>query len=148
MAVVEKSVLVPYSAEQMFALVDDVEAYPQFLPWCGGSSVTKVDDVTVHAMVDIDYHHIKHSFTTENVRQAPQRIDMTLKNGPFRQLDGHWLFVPLADSACKIQLKLHYEFSGKLLEKAFGPVFHYIANNFVDAFIQRAEEIYVRPDQH
>jgi ribosome-associated toxin RatA of RatAB toxin-antitoxin module len=148
MAVVEKSVLVPYSAEQMFALVDDVEAYPQFLPWCGGSSVTRVDDTTVHATVNIDYHHIKHSFTTENVRQAPQRIDMLLKNGPFRQLDGHWLFVPLADSACKIQLKLHYEFSGKLLEKALGPVFHFIANNFVDAFIQRAEEIYVRPDQH
>ncbi len=142
MAVVEKSVLAPYSAAQMFALVDDVEAYPQFLPWCGGSSVTRVDDVTVYATVDIDYHHIKHSFTTENVRQAPERIDIALKSGPFRRLDGSWLFIPLSDSACKIQLRLHYEFSGKLLEKALGPVFNYIANNFVDAFIHRAENIY------
>lgn len=142
MAVVEKSVLVPYSAEQMFALVDDVAAYPQFLPWCGGSSVSAVDENTVHATVHIDYHHIKHSFTTENLRQPPNRIDITLKNGPFRHLDGSWLFIPLSDSACKIELSLRYEFSGKLLEKVLGPVFHYIANNFVDAFIHRAEKIY------
>lgn len=142
MAVVEKSVLVPYSAEQMFALVDDVEAYPQFLPWCGGASVTPQGNGVVHATVHIDYHHIKHSFTTENVREAPQRIEMTLKNGPFKHLDGSWHFIPLSDSACKIQLQLRYEFSGKLLETAFGPIFHYIANNFVDAFIHRAEKIY------
>jgi ribosome-associated toxin RatA of RatAB toxin-antitoxin module len=142
MAVVEKSVLTPYSAAQMFALVDDVEAYPQFLPWCGGASVSPVDDSTVHATVHIDYHHIKHSFTTENVRQAPGRIDITLKNGPFRTLDGCWLFIPLSDSACKIELRLHYDFSSKLLEMAVGPVFHYIANNFVDAFVHRAEIIY------
>ncbi len=145
MAVVEKSVLVPYSAEQMFALVDDVESYPQFLPWCGGASVSPQDNGAVHATVHIDYHHIKHSFTTENVREAPQRIDMTLKNGPFKHLDGSWHFIPLSDSACKIQLQLHYEFSGKLLETAFGPIFHYIANNFVDAFIHRAEKIYPQP---
>ncbi len=142
MAVVEKSVLVPYSAERMFALVDDVAAYPQFLPWCGGSTVTPVGADTVHATVHIDYHHIKHSFTTENTRQAPERIDITLKSGPFQRLDGRWLFIPLSDTACKIQLQLHYEFSGRLLETALGPVFHYIANSFVDAFIHRAEQIY------
>ena len=142
MALVEKSMLVPYSAKQMFALVDDVEAYPQFLPWCGGTSVTAVDGATVHATVHIDYHHIKQSFTTQNVRHAPRRIDITLVNGPFKLLHGSWHFIPLSDSACKIELRLHYEFSGKLLEKVFGPVFHYIANNFVDAFIQRAEQIY------
>ncbi len=142
MAVVEKSVLVPYSAEQMFALVDDVAAYPQFLPWCGGASVSPQEGDTIHATVHINYHHIKHSFTTENVRAFPRRIDMTLKDGPFRHLDGSWHFIPLSDSACKIELQLHYEFSGKLLEKAFGPIFHYIANNFVDAFIHRAEKVY------
>jgi len=142
MAIVEKSVLAPYSAQQMFDLVDDVASYPQFLPWCGGSSVVEVDEQTVHATVHIDYHHIKHSFTTENVRQVPDRIDMMLKDGPFRQLEGSWNFIPLADSACKIQLTLHYEFSSKFLEKAVGPVFHYIANNFVDAFVHRAEQIY------
>jgi ribosome-associated toxin RatA of RatAB toxin-antitoxin module len=142
MALVKKSVLVAYSAQQMFALVDDVAAYPQFLPWCGGASVSEVEGDTVHATVHIDYHHIKQSFTTENVRQPPQRIDMKLKDGPFRHLDGSWLFVPLSDSACKIELQLHYEFSSRLLEKAVGPIFHYIANNFVDAFIHRAEKVY------
>ncbi len=145
MAVVEKSGLAPYSAAQMFALVDNVEAYPQFLPWCGGTSVVSVNESTVHATVHINYHHIKHSFTTENVRQAPERIDITLKSGPFRTLDGSWLFVPLSDSACKIELRLHYEFSSRLLETAVGPVFQYIANNFVDAFVHRAEAIYPNP---
>lgn len=142
MASVDKSVLVPYSAEQMFALVDNVADYPQFMPWCGGSSVTAVDGDTVHATVHINYHHIRQSFTTENVRNAPQSIDITLKDGPFKQLDGCWLFVPLAESACKITFQLHYEFSSKLLEKVFGPVFSYIANSFVDAFIHRAEKVY------
>lgn len=142
MAIVEKTVLAPYTAEQMFALVDDVASYPRFLPWCGGSSVSPVDENTVHATVDIDYHHIKHSFTTENVRQVPERIDIKLKSGPFSKLEGSWLFIPLSDSACKIALRLQYEFSSKLLEMAVGPVFHYIANNFVDAFVHRAEQIY------
>ena len=142
MALVEKTVLVPYSAEQMFALVDNVADYPQFLPWCGGSSVTAVDGDTVHATVHINYHHVKQGFTTENVRTAPQRIDMTLKDGPFRHLDGHWQFIPLSDSACKIEFRLHYEFSSKLLEKLVGPVFHYVANSFVDAFVHRAEKMY------
>lgn len=142
MALVEKTVLVPYSAEQMFVLVDRVEEYPQFLPWCGGSSVTEVDSTTIHATVQIDYHHIKQSFTTENVRIHPQRIDITLQDGPFRELDGCWQFIPLSPSACKIEFRLHYEFSNKLLEKLVGPVFHFIANNFMDAFIRRAEKVY------
>lgn len=145
MALVKKSVLVAYSAHQMFALVDDVAAYPQFLPWCGGASVSAMEGNVVHATVHIDYHHIKQSFTTENLRTPPQRIDMKLKDGPFRHLDGSWLFIPLSDSACKIELQLHYEFSSRLLEKAVGPIFHYIANNFVDAFVHRAEKVYAKP---
>ena len=144
MAFVEKTVLVPHSAEEMFSLVDRVEDYPQFLPWCGGSSVSRLDDATVHATLHIDYHHIKQHFTTENVRTPPQRIDMTLQHGPFQHLDGHWRFIPLSDSACKIEFRLHYEFSSKLLEALVGPVFHYIANSFVDAFTHRAENIYVK----
>ncbi len=142
MALVEKSMLVPYSAEQMFVLVDSAEEYPQFMPWCGGASIISVDGNTMIATLHIDYHHIKQSFTTENVRQSPHRIDIKLKDGPFQRLDGCWQFTPLSDSACKIQFRLHYEFSNKLLEKVFGPVFHYIANSFVDAFIHRAEKIY------
>jgi len=144
MALVEKTVLVPYSAEQMFLLVDRVEVYPQFLPWCGGASVSVVNENTVHATVHIDYHHVKQSFTTENVRNPPNRIDITLQNGPFKHLDGCWCFIPLDASACKIEFRLHYEFSNKLLEKIVGPVFHYIASSFMDAFIQRAEKVYVK----
>ena len=144
MASVEKSVLVPYSAEQMFALVDNVEDYPKFLPWCGGASVTSVDGSTVHATVHIDYHHIKQNFTTENVREVPHRIDITLKHGPFQHLDGSWHFIALSESACKIELQLHYEFSHKLLEKVLGPIFHYITNSLVDAFVHRAEKVYAK----
>lgn len=142
MAFVEKTVLVPHSAEQMFNLVDRVEAYPEFLPWCGGSSVTELEGTTVHATVHIDYHHIRQHFTTENRRNPPHLIEMRLQDGPFRHLDGRWQFIPLNESACKVEFRLHYEFSSRLLEKLVGPVFHYIASSFVDAFIQRAEKVY------
>jgi len=142
MALVEKTVLVAHSAEQMFNLVDRVEDYPRFLPWCGGASVTELDENRVHATVHIDYLHLKQSFTTENVRTPPYQIDMTLQHGPFKHLDGSWRFIPLSDSACKIEFSLRYEFSSRLLEKMVGPVFHYIANSFVDAFIHEAEKAY------
>ena len=142
MAIVEKSVLVPYSAAQMFALVDDVAAYPQFLPWCGGSKINSVDGAIMNATVHIDYHHIKQSFTTRNERQIPHRIDITLLDGPFKHLDGDWRFIPLSYTACKIELRMHYEFSNILLSKILGPIFHYIASNLVDAFVHRAEKIY------
>ena len=142
MALVEKTVLVAHTAVQMFDLVDNVAAYPEFLPWCGGASVAVLPGEVVQATLHIDYHHIKQHFSTVNVRIKPRQIDMTLQHGPFKHLDGHWRFIQLGDSACKIEFRLHYEFSSKLLEKLVGPVFHYIANSFVDAFIQRAEKIY------
>jgi ribosome-associated toxin RatA of RatAB toxin-antitoxin module len=144
MAVVEKSVLISYSAEQMFALVDNVADYPQFLPWCGGTSVIVLDESRVKATVHINYHHVKQSFTTENMRQQGQRIDIKLLDGPFKQLDGRWQFIALTPSACKIEFRLNYEFSSKLLEKVVGPVFHYIASTFVEAFIKRAEQVYAK----
>ena len=142
MATVEKTVLVAHSAVQMFDLVDRVEDYPAFLPWCGGASVSDSFENNVSATVHINYHHIRQSFTTRNMRMPPHRIDMSLQDGPFRHLDGSWRFIPLSESACKIEFRLHYEFSSKLLEKLVGPVFHMIANSFVDAFIQRAEKVY------
>ena len=142
MALVEKSVLLFFSAEQMFALVDAVADYPEFLPWCGGTSVTELDESRIRATVDINYHYVKQSFTTENVRVKPERIDMKLISGPFKQLVGSWHFIALSPSACKIEFRLNYEFSSKLLEKVVGPVFHYIASTFVEAFIKRAELVY------
>lgn len=139
---VEKTVLVGYSMEQMFDLVERVEDYPKYLPWCGGTEVLRHGDGGVVATVHIDYHGLKQSFTTENIYQPKKSISMKLKEGPFSRLEGSWHFIPLNESACKIEFKLFYQFSSSLLEKLISPVFGYIANSFVDAFVKRAEETY------
>jgi ribosome-associated toxin RatA of RatAB toxin-antitoxin module len=143
MATVEKSVLVGFSAEQMYALVERVEDYPRFLPWCGATEVAKRTPSTTLATIQIDYHGIRQSFTTENANDPPRCIRIKLVNGPFRELDGTWSFTPLGGQGCKIEFNLHYEFSSRLLEKIFGPVFHHIANTFVEAFVKRAETLQV-----
>ena len=142
MAVVNKSVLVGHSAQQMFELVDGVEHYREFLPWCGGTEVKLRDGHTTVATIHIDYMHIKQHFTTENINQPPHLIKMKLLDGPFKKLDGEWHFKALTEDACKIEFMLNYEFSNKLLDTVLGPVFSYIANSFVESFIQRAEQVY------
>ena len=142
MAKVQKSVLAGYSASQMFELVDSVERYPEFLPWCGGTELLQRDESLTVATIRIDYMQVKQSFTTENAKQAPHSMTLSLKAGPFRNLEGSWRFTELNQSACKIEFHLSYEFSSKLLESVVGPVFSKIADNFVDAFIRRAEKIY------
>ncbi|GBG15087.1 cyclase [Novimethylophilus kurashikiensis] len=142
MANVHKTVLVPYSAAQMFRLVDEVERYPEFLPWCGGVDLRWRNESGTSARLHIDYHGIKQNFTTENSKTFPTLMDIKLVDGPFRHLEGVWKFIPLAEDACKIEFRLHYEFSGALLEKLIAPVFNHIANTFVDAFVSRAEKVY------
>lgn len=142
---VEKSVLVEYPAERMYGLVEDVESYPEFLPWCGGTRIISRDGDTLRAEVQIDFRGIRQRFSTENRAQPPQLIEMKLVEGPFRHLDGRWHFKALGDEACKIEFQLHYEFSSRLLGKLVGPVFNYIANTFVDAFVHRAEILYGKP---
>jgi ribosome-associated toxin RatA of RatAB toxin-antitoxin module len=142
MALIQRSVLVEYSAGQMYDLVHDVERYPEFLPWCAGAHVEGQDAGGVHARVAIDFRGIRQHFTTHNTAHPPSLIEMKLVSGPFRQLDGSWRFKPLGDQACKVEFRLHYEFSSKLLEKLVGPVFHLIANSLVDAFVKRAMQLY------
>jgi ribosome-associated toxin RatA of RatAB toxin-antitoxin module len=142
MAVVQKTVLLAFSAEQMFALVEKVEDYPAFLPWCGGVEVKQRSPEKLVATISIAYHGIKQSFTTENQNTAPRHMQMKLVEGPFSQLDGQWHFKPLREDACKVEFELHYEFSSKVLEKLIGPVFTIIANSFVESFCKRAEEVY------
>lgn len=142
MAVVHKSVLLPYSAEQMFALVDKIEDYPKFLPWCGGADVRTREGNKVVAMLTINYRGVKQSFSTENTNTPPTSINMVLIEGPFKQLHGTWNFKPLRADACKIEFELHYEFSSRVLEQLIGPVFNFIANSFVDSFCKRAEVVY------
>ena len=142
MARVEKTVLVGFSALQMFTLVDQVENYPEFLPWCGGTEVKWRDDLSTVATINIDYLGIKQGFTTENTKQVPHLIQMKLQEGPFSHLEGSWRFLELGEDACKIEFNLQYEFSSKILEKVVGPVFSHIANTFVEAFVRRAEKVY------
>jgi len=142
MAQVEKTVLVGHSAQRMFDLVDMVELYPEFLPWCGGIDLIQRDEAVTVATLHIDYHRIKQNFTTENHKTYPSMMEIKLKDGPFRHLEGVWRFIPLSDDACKIEFRLNYEFSNAFLEKLIAPVFSHIANTFVDAFVERAEQVY------
>lgn len=142
MAVVHKSVLLAYSAEQMFALVDNIEDYPKFLPWCGGANVKLREGNKVVAALTINYHGVKQSFSTENTNDPPNTINMALIEGPFKHLNGTWHFKPLRSDACKIEFELQYEFSSRVLEQIIGPVFNMVANSFVDSFCKRAEVVY------
>ncbi|MDO9224777.1 MAG: type II toxin-antitoxin system RatA family toxin [Pseudomonadota bacterium] len=142
MAKVVKSVLVPYSAAEMFALVDGVEEYPEFLPWCGGTELHRRDENVTEATIHLHYMQVKQHFTTVNAKRIPEEMGIKLKSGPFRKLEGTWHFKRLAETACKIEFELHYEFSSSLLEKVLGPVFGIITNSMVDAFVHRAENIY------
>jgi ribosome-associated toxin RatA of RatAB toxin-antitoxin module len=139
---VSRSALVPFSAGQMFDLVEGVEQYPQFLPWCSGTAVSHRDPLITRATININYRGIKQSFSTENRKQPPELMSIRLAEGPFRALDGEWRFTPLGADACRIDFRLNYEFSSTLLEKLVGPVFGHIAGTMVDAFLKRADSIY------
>lgn len=141
-AEVNRSVLVSYTPEQMFALVDAVEEYPKFLPWCGGTTVLHRDERFTRAAIQINYHGIKQSWTTENPKRAPDEMLIHLVEGPFRSFDGRWRFIRLSERACKVELNLRYEFSSRVLEKLVGPVFNHIGDTLVDAFARRAEQVY------
>jgi ribosome-associated toxin RatA of RatAB toxin-antitoxin module len=142
MAVVEKSVLIERTAVQMFELVDRVEDYPKFLPWCGGTELLERTDSKTAARIHINYHGLKAHFATENAKEVPRQMHIRLREGPFRSMDGGWRFTPLGATACKVEFRLQYEFSSRILEKALGPVFHHIANTFVESFVKRAQQVY------
>jgi ribosome-associated toxin RatA of RatAB toxin-antitoxin module len=142
MAMVEKSVLIERSAQQMFDLVDNVEDYPGFLPWCSQTRVEFRDEKKTIATLHINYFNMKSHFTTENEKEIPFRMSIKLVDGPFRRLEGMWHFKPLAENACKVEFHLSYEFSSKMFDKMIGPVFSQIINTFVDAFIRRADAVY------
>ena len=152
---VQRSVLVPYSDRQMFALVRDVQRYPEFLPWCPSSQVRSLDAgpslsdpnapreaQQVEARVDIAYLGVRTHFTTRNTNHDPSHIELRLADGPFRSLQGRWTFIALGASACKVSLELEYDFSVGLLGRAIAPVFERVTNSLVDAFAARAESLY------
>lgn len=142
MTCINKSALIPYSAEQMFELVADVESYEEFLPWCGSSKVLSSNDDKVTGQIEVRHTGLNKTFTTLNRMQKNKMIEMRLLEGPFKHLQGFWRFDALAENGCKISLDLEFEFSNKLVSMAFGPVFSQIANTMVDAFCKRASEVY------
>ncbi|SFN32974.1 Ribosome association toxin PasT (RatA) of the RatAB toxin-antitoxin module [Formivibrio citricus] len=136
---IRKSMLAPYSAEQMFNLVDRVEDYPRFLPWCGGVEVHERSETVLDATLHIRFLKVQAHFRTRDNRFPHERIEMRLADGPFKHMDGFWRFIPLSEDACKVEFELDYAFASRTLEALIGPVFDRITSAFVDAFIEEAE---------
>ncbi len=141
---VKKSVLLWYSASEMYQLVTAVANYPEFLPWCAKAEVLQSSNTEMTAKLHLSYMGVRHAFTTRNVHVPDASVVVGLVDGPFSLLDGTWVFVPLgADGkACKIEFDLRYAFSNAALEALVSPVFDRIANTFVDSFVKRAEQVY------
>ncbi|GAB3291637.1 type II toxin-antitoxin system RatA family toxin [Pseudidiomarina andamanensis] len=142
MPTIERSALVPYSDAQMYALVNDIDRYPEFVPGCRSASVLESDEQNKVARLDISKAGISKSFTTRNTLVPFERIDMELVDGPFQYLRGGWSFHKLDEQACKIVLKLEFEFANRLLGMAFGKIFNELQSRMVDAFVQRAQHEY------
>lgn len=144
MKTVHKSVLIWFSAEEMFSLVTDVARYPQFLPWCDQASVLAQDEQGMTARVGIAFSGIKQGFTTRNTHLSDRQVHMELVEGPFSKLDGRWDFTPLGEGqrACKVEFTLRYDFNSVALAALVGPVFDKIAGSLVDAFVKRANQVY------
>ena len=145
MKTVQKSVLIWYTAQEMFALVTDVVKYPQFLPWCDQSKVLESDENGMLAEIGIAFAGIHQKFTTRNEHVLDRKVDVKLVSGPFSNLDGHWTFTPVGNAgerACRVDLELQYGFQNMALAALVGPVFDRIAGSLVDAFVKRAEQVY------
>ena len=143
MPLISRNALVPYSVEEMYHLVADIESYPEFLPWCRATEVLERNDDQVRASIEIARGALNKTFTTLNRMQKNKVIEMRLLKGPFKHLEGFWRFDALKDdSACKISLDMDFEFESKLVAFAMGSIFNQIANTMVDAFSKRAVEVY------
>ena len=145
---VQKSVLLSYSAHEMYALVTAVEDYPKFLPWCARAEVLERRPDGMTARLHLAYGGLRHAFTTRNVHVPDASVTIDLVDGPFSLLDGTWRFIALAAPgdaaarACKVEFDLRYAFAGAAIEAVLSPVFDRIANTFVDAFVKRAEQVH------
>lgn len=139
---IHKSTVVPYSADAMYALVNDIDAYPDFLPWCRNTEVSNRSETHLRATLTLEVGKVRQSFTTENTMQPGRTIEMRLVEGPFKSLTGCWHFDPVAPESCHVRLDLRFDFKHKLLKLALNKAFHHILETLVDSFIQRAGEIH------
>jgi ribosome-associated toxin RatA of RatAB toxin-antitoxin module len=145
MKTVHKSVLIWYSAEEMFDLVTDVDRYPEFLPWCDKAFAHDRTEAGMLAEIGIAFAGLHQTFRTRNEHVPGREVHIRLVEGPFSRLEGRWTFTPLGNEkqrACKVELELHYGFDNATLSRLVGPVFDKIASSMVDAFVKRAEHVY------
>lgn len=141
MTEIQRSAQVPYSAAQMYQLVTDVAAYPEFLPWCDHVRVLEQTESEVLAQVTLAVGKLQQSFTTRNRMQSSETVLMELVEGPFKHLTGIWRFEPLEDG-CRVSLDMRFEFKNNLVRLAMGGPFHKFANSLMEAFIKRAHTLY------
>jgi len=147
MPLISRQALVMYSPAEMYDLVNDIAAYPDFLPWCRSSQIISATEEAIEASVEIAKGSLNKSFATRNLLQKNKMIEMKLLEGPFKHLEGFWRFNPLkSPDACKVTLDLEFEFESKLVGLAAGPVFSKIANTLVDSFAKRAVAVYGERD--
>jgi ribosome-associated toxin RatA of RatAB toxin-antitoxin module len=139
MPTVRKSVIVPSSSAEMFALVDDVESYPDFLPWCSGTEMLERTAAVTRARIDIDYHGLETHITTLNRKHAPESMSLEFVEGPFETFQGMWRFKALGEKGCRVEFSLDYAFSNSAMEILLGPVFGHIIETLVDRFVARAQ---------
>ena len=139
---VSRSALVPYTAREMFVLIDDVEAYPEFLPWCNDAEVRNRTDNIVEATLELHKGSLSNHFTTRNTRREFETIELELIGGPFRHLQGGWQFTEIGEEGCKVALELEFEFENKLIDMMFGAFFEDTCNSLVDAFTKRARVVF------
>jgi ribosome-associated toxin RatA of RatAB toxin-antitoxin module len=142
---IERSALIPFPAEQLFALVNDIEAYPQYMDGCVGAEILRCDGAVVDARLDLSRGGVRHSFATRNRASAPHAIELELLEGPFEHFAGSWRFQQLGDAACKVSLDLQFKLRGGLLGAAAGKLFESIAPRLVDALGRRAEQLFGSP---
>ena len=139
---VSKSVLLPYSAAQMYALVESIELYPAFLPWCSASVVHSRTPQGTEASIEMNFKGIKQRFTTLNENTPDSTISLSLKEGPFASLTGQWRFLQLGNAGCKVSFELNYQFSSRAIAAVIGAAFERITHSLLDAFVSRADAIY------
>ena len=137
---IARSAIVEHSAVEMYALVENIEAYPEFLPWCTAAQVHERLPGRTRATLTVGVGGLSHGFTTLNDTRPGEAIDMHLVSGPFRRFEGRWRFVPLAPDACRIEFSLQYDFSSRMLGKVLSPLFDGMADSMVEAFVRRAGE--------
>ena len=142
MTEIRKNALVMYTPDKIYRLVNEVEHYPEFLPWCRSSQVLERDRYSQHARLEIATGPLNKSFSTRNAMEPDRQILLQLDEGPFRKLHGEWQFIPLGNKGCKIILEIEFEFAGGMMAAVLSPVFSEICSSLVDAFVKRADQVY------